>query len=279
MRFLKSKPILALTIFGLVVILGHEAFSESWFKSPLKREGFFWGTDIEKKDKKKEDKKEKPDPQKDESKKQTPGEILLALQKEEKEKHEKLIIQPTEENAREYLKAKNKLTKLAIFSSDIVTKVQKIDPEFNARNITQMPSGAYGQKLYEDRKKKEAKAKVDQFAKDHMMLFFFSEKCDESIRQAVTIYAISKELNMPIMAYSKEGNPMYEFPIRKMDYAFLKKMGVKKLPTVLFVKTHSKKKYPTVSFALQGYKVIDEVLDAICAYVDLEKMKEKKEKK
>ena len=211
-----KQKVLHFLVFGLLGnCLQDGLHCESWFKSPLKKEGFFWGKDSPKPEK---DKKKEKDPAKEKAPPETnkgPEEILEDLRKEESKKHAKFLLEGTEDSAKEYLRIRNKLIFLAMRGEEILTKLQKIDPEFNARNITQMPSGAYGQKLFEDRQKRESEEKLSLFAKDHSMILFFSEKCDESIRQAVTIYSVSRELRIPVVAYSPEGKPLKEIVVKK----------------------------------------------------------------
>ena len=125
------------------------------------------------------------------------------------------VINPTEKNVHEFLKAQNYVMNKASMFADVSRRVvwSKPDVNYSARS----PTANFASMKVRERRDKERDGTMAELAQTHGILFFARSDCDFCHDQAPVLKALSSKTGMPILTVSLDGKPIHMFPDAKAD--------------------------------------------------------------
>lgn len=228
-----------------------------WEQSPWgdPDRGFNWYPDQVRK------KKEETKPEKERQKSLYEMTDFEEIQKEIKRLKEMAILNPTEKNVHEFLKAQNwMMDKSAVFA-DQARRVawQNADVSYNAKS----PVVNFARQRIDERRANDRKQMIKQLSQDHGLIFFAKSDCAYCHDQAPILKGYQNETGMPIIAISLDGGPIAMFPDAKKDNGISMVLtggqGVPVVPAIYLVNRKTNQAIPIAT----GVVAADEISERI----------------
>ena len=191
--------------------------------------------------------------------KQTGMEELNAFKEELEERKAKMIMRPSIENTREFIKYQNEMYSKADKVSENIREVMLIYPELNiARDI---PISDTGIKIRNRTEKAQSKELLGQFARRFKLLFFYKGDCQYCITFGEVLEVFARRYGFKVSAVTTDGKSMEKFPA-SMKLDLIEKFNVSHTPALL---AYSEELGIAVPIS-QGFLAIDE-LESNAVYV------------
>lgn len=186
---------------------------------------------------------------------------LEDINKELKRLKETAILNPTEKNIHQFLKAQDWLmTKSATFA-DAARRVVWANPDvnYNARS----PVANFSRMNEYSRKSKEARSAVKEMAQEHGLVFFARSDCSYCHDQAPVLKWVEREMGIQVMAISMDGGPIPMFPDAKRDNGISMMLtggnGVPTVPAIFLVNRETKEAIPLGTGVIAGEEIAERV--------------------
>lgn len=186
---------------------------------------------------------------------------LEDINKELKRLKETAILNPTEKNIHQFLKAQDWLmTKSATFA-DAARRVVWANPDvnYNARS----PVANFSRMNEYSRKSKEARSAVKEMAQEHGLVFFARSDCSYCHDQAPVLKWVEREMGIQVMAISMDGGPIPMFPDAKRDNGISMMLtggnGVPTVPAIFLVNRETKEAIPLGTGVIAGEELAERV--------------------
>lgn len=186
---------------------------------------------------------------------------LEDINKELKRLKETAILNPTEKNIHQFLKAQDWLmTKSATFA-DAARRVVWANPDvnYNARS----PVANFSRMNEYSRKSKEARTAMKEMAQEHGLVFFARSDCSYCHDQAPVLKWVEREMGIQVMAISMDGGPIPMFPDAKRDNGISMMLtggnGVPTVPAIFLVNRETKEAIPLGTGVIAGEELAERV--------------------
>ncbi|MHB8697659.1 MAG: conjugal transfer protein TraF [Sulfuricaulis sp.] len=171
------------------------------------------------------------------------------LRKEVDKIRDRAVMQPSEENIRNYLYAQkfimDKSTVFADVWRETVWKTPEVDYSLKR------PVNATGIYVYNDERKASQSNYIQELANNGAGLFFiFSSTCPYCKQMAPTLKRFEQMYGMRVLPITMDGGTFKEFPDAKPDNGISKSLGVDTVPAVFLASPNDRKIAPI------GYGVI-----------------------
>ena len=231
------------------------AYSEFYQKN---RRGWYWYEQAKPEQSRTADDQDKFTPLSD-NQKQTGMEELKEFKEELEERKARMIMRPSIENTREFIKYQNEMYNKADKVSENIREVMLIYPELNiARDIPISDTGARIRKRTE---KLENKALLEEFAKRFKLLFFYRGDCSYCITFGEVLEVFARRYGFKVASVAIDGKSTEKFPASQ-NMQLIEKFNVNGTPALF---AYSEELGIAVPIA-QGFLAIDE-LESNAVYV------------
>jgi conjugal transfer pilus assembly protein TraF len=125
------------------------------------------------------------------------------------------VVNPTEANVLEFLRAQNWIMDKSSLFADVARRVVWTYPDVNYS--ARSPTVNYARSNVKDRVDAQRKDNVKNLAQTHAILFFARSDCDFCHDQAPVLKTFSTNTGMPVLTISMDGGPIPMFPDAKPD--------------------------------------------------------------
>lgn len=236
------------------------AYSEFYQKS---KRGWYWYEQSETEQSKTEQTKsveqtkpEQAEPAKNQDKEtegnQTAMEELNEFKEGLEERKATMIMRPSIENTKEYIKYQNEMYRKADRVSQNIREVMLVYPGLNiAREI---PISDEGAKIRNRAEKVERAELLKRLAKHFKLLFFYKGNCIFCKNFASVIEVFARRYGYKVASITLDGVSIGQFPAR-YDKALIERFNVTQVPSVFIYSEELKIASPVMS----GYGAIDEL--------------------
>jgi conjugal transfer pilus assembly protein TraF len=208
----------------------------------------------------------KPRPEKQEAEKQKPKAIyemnsLDDINKELKRLKEQAILNPTEQNIHEFLKAQDWIMGKSATFADATRRVVWAKPDLNYQ--ARSPAANFSRMKEYDRKSKSARKNVQDLAKNHGLIFFARSDCNFCHDQAPVLKWVESEMGIQVMAISLDGGPIPMYPDAKKDNGVSMMVsggeGVSVVPAIYLVNRETKEVIPLGTGVIAGEELAERI--------------------
>lgn len=221
-------------------------------------EGWFWYEDPpvveEKKDETKDTPAAAPTPPSDPS---DPLVRLKEIQDAIARAEAKAVLEPTEDNLRDYLYANQWQLDQSSTFSDVWRRVVWQTPDLDYR--LRRPTTNLGVHEFHDQRKASKVDAVADVAKTHGLFFFFKGSCPYCHRYAPILQAFSAKYGLDILPISLDGGALPEFPAPRVDTRIAMDLGVEVVPSVFLVDPKRRNVIPVGSGVLSMEELVDRI--------------------
>lgn len=210
-----------------------------------KAEGWAWYEDPNKEDEKTSIPKEKP-------------ESIEQVRKELEDRLSKALLNPTDENIREYMKEQqkwvNKSEQFAIAWAKILLQHPELD------ETLKNPTSQYGIQLKEHIRQQKRRVKIEELARNNGLFFYYegNAKTSQAFSEVVTNFA--EKYGWTVLAISIDDVLLPDFPSSKLDNGISKMMQVKVFPSLYIVDPKQKLVTP-IAYGLATLSDIENNID------------------
>ena len=169
----------------------------------------------------------------DQGKVMTPSEQVEALRQETKEKLHKAMIEPTQDNVKEYIKSQKVIGDSSEEFSKMWMKVIYNNPELDP--TVKNPTSEHALKISRTQTSQKKKDNIRAMSKEYGLIYFFRGDCEMCQGFASVVKGISEEYNWDVMAI-RIGDKGHElFPDAKPDNGIAKRLKITHVPALLAV--------------------------------------------
>ncbi len=241
----------------LLIFISYPVSANTFFDN--RTQGWFWY-----KDPKIETKKPKKAPQKTEAPAApvlTPTQQMEALNKKVTDTLNLAILNPTEQNLREYAKVYYDVIGKGQHFSDAYKVMLMKNPEFDYS--LKFPTNHNARSVYDKQQSQLTQSIIHQFSKNHGFFFFFSSNCDYCHQFAPTLKRFADKYGIFIMPISMDGVGISEFPKPAADNSTGRAIKVTSWPALYAVNTKTKQIVPITN----GLVSVSELEDRVVNYV------------
>ena len=156
------------------------------------------------------------------------------------------IVNPTEKNVYEFLKAQNWVMDKSSLFADVARRVVWANPDVNY--AARSPTANFAAMNARQRRDKERDGNVVDLAQTHGILFFARSDCDFCHDQAPVLKAFSKKSGMPILTITLDGRPIHMFPDAKPDNGLSMMAsggnGIQTVPAIFLIERSTQQMIP-----------------------------------
>lgn len=257
-----NKAKAALVAIFAILTAGAQATSQTesswWNETPWvdPDRGFYWYPDPQL-DKPVEEKK------KEEKKPKTIYEMtsLEEVKKEIDRLKGVAVVNPTEKNVLEFLRAQNWVMDKSSMFADVARRVVWANPEVNY--AARSPSTNFARQNDKERMDKRRDELLQQLAQTHGILYFSRSDCVYCLDQGPVLKGFAQKTGMPILAVALDGKPVRMFPDAKPDNGISMIAsggeGIKTVPSMFLVDRKTQQMIPLGS----GVIAADELAERI----------------
>lgn len=172
---------------------------------------------------------------------------LDKLRKEVDDKKALALMNPTEENIKQYIQVQNDANHRAEVFATTWQKVIIKNPELD--HTIKNPTSSVGRSVYYEEKKAKDKSGISSFTEKYGLFFFFRSNCPYCHKFAPILKMFEEEYGITVIPVSLDGKGLPEYPMPKPDNGIAKKLNVDVVPAVIAVDPKSGEIVP-VSFGL-----------------------------
>lgn len=135
---------------------------------------------------------------------------LKELQKKVEEAKAKAVLEPTEENVREYMFLQQKIVNQASYFSDMWRRILWITPELDYTQ--KRPVSNVGKQVWENDRNNKIMETLKNIKKRYGIFFVYSTKCSFCQKYSQILYDFKKQYNIEIKGISIDNNflPLWE---------------------------------------------------------------------
>jgi conjugal transfer pilus assembly protein TraF len=174
-----------------------------------------------------------------------------ALQKRVEDLRNIAIINPSEQNIRNYLNIQNFVIEKASTFADVAQRVIWATPQLDP-TVTGRPVNAKALEVF-DRERAGARTHiVAQLAQTHALFFFFRSDCPYCHQFAPLLRDFEAKFGMKVVPISVDGGGLPEFPSPRLDNGIGRTLDVRQVPALFLVEPRGGKITPI------GYGVLSE---------------------
>lgn len=186
---------------------------------------------------------------------------IKELSKEVDRLRDVAIMQPTEENMIEYLRAKKFVLDKSSMFADVHRRVVWKNPQVDY-NVTS-PQANFAQADMRIQYNRNSAALMTQLAATHGILFFYRSDCNFCHMQSPILRMLQDRYRVEILAISGDGGPIREFPNARPDNGIgrfvTNGVGIETYPSLYLVSKDQKQVVPLGA----GVMAMDEIVDRI----------------
>lgn len=169
----------------------------------------------------------------------------------------KAILSPTQENVKRYQFAQKELMERSHYFAKIWRDVVLDHPDLDYSRT--FPITQKARHIYIDNEKKTILEAIKKFQKEWGLFFFFSKDCAYCVQFSPIVKEFSKIYKFEVIAISKDGSPLPEFPRPKKDPGIFDAWGLDIYPALFAVNPKTEEIIP-VSF---GFKSLEDIEDNV----------------
>jgi len=188
----------------------------------------------------------------------TASERLEKYQKDLHEKQSKAVLEPTQENVREYMEQQQITMDMATEFSKSWAKVLLSHPQLDF-TAKENPVTAYGVQIQKQVKKQEKESLINQISKDHALLYIYNGNELECQAFAYVVNLLIQKYDFELLAISVDGTLLEGFKNNNVNNGIVEKLEVTIFPALFMVNPETKIVTP-ISY---GMKAMDSVEDNI----------------
>jgi len=171
------------------------------------------------------------------------------------------ILQPSELNVLEYMRAQEYVMAQSAMFADQARRVNWKNPEIDG-NVRQ-PIATYAATAKRERTIEKAKLNLVELSKTHGLVFFFRSDCSFCHDMAPVVKSLSDQYGIQIVAVSMDGGPIRQFPNARPDNGISRFVtngeGVKTVPSLFLVSNTDKSVTPIGAGALAADEIIERI--------------------
>jgi conjugal transfer pilus assembly protein TraF len=245
-------------LFALIIMSPFSSFAEVFYEQS--EQGWYW-YDVNKIEGNKETNSTAP------STYEAAQKELETLRKSLDDKKALALMNPTEDNIKDYIRVQNETNKLAEVFAVNWQKVIIQNPELD--HTVKNPTNAVGRRVYHEQKAIEQKSSVESLTSKYGLFFFFRSNCPYCHKFAPIMKMFEQEYGITVVPVSLDGIGLLEYPDPKSDNGIAKKLNVDVVPAVIAVDPKTGEVIP-VSYGLVS---IDELSYRINLLAQDEKVK------
>jgi conjugal transfer pilus assembly protein TraF len=186
---------------------------------------------------------------------------LADIQKEVNRLHEQAILNPTEKNVLEFLKAQEWVVSKSSLYTDVARRVIWQNPEVDPTSRHSLAT--YAASNQRQRVEQQREDVMVGIGKTHGLLFFFRGDCPFCHDMAPVVKAVSDRYGMPVVAVSLDGGRVQPFPNARRDNGVSKFVtggeGVQTVPALYLVANDAKTVTLLGTGALAGDEIVERV--------------------
>lgn len=167
------------------------------------------------------------------------------------------IMQPTEQNMKNYLTVWQLVQEKSAVFADTWRRVVWQNPEFDY--ALKRPTNNSAIKLYDNARMDKEEQRLRMLAKEHGLIFFFKSNCQYCHAMAPALKMLSERYGIEILGVSVDGGGLPEFPNPRDGRNQAAKWGVERVPA-LFIGAKKTGEHAPVGF---GMMAISEIVNRI----------------
>jgi conjugal transfer pilus assembly protein TraF len=213
--------------------------------SDLSAEGFFtqrykgwhWYEEIQKKKEstRKQVQNDKPDIK-------SPTKIIEDQQKKLKQSLHQAVVNPTEQNLKNYMQLQQKLMNQSQKFSENWQKVLYKYP--NLDETVKFPVNQQARHIFLDKEQKNREIAIKKLSSEYGLFYFFRLNCVYCHKFAPTVKRFAQKYNWTILGISLDGGRLAEFPKAMRDNGIAAKFGIQHSPALIAVHPKTKQVIP-----------------------------------
>lgn len=184
-----------------------------------------------------------------------------ALQKRVEESRNIAIINPTEENLREFLTAQKLALDTASHFSELSKRVVWATPGLDP-TVEGRPTNPDAMSLYDAEQRRQQLGKLAQLSQTHAFFFFFRSDCPYCHRFAPVLRQFSASTGIQVYPISMDGRGLQEFPNFKPDNGIAGQLRVTQVPALFLAEPGSGKVLP-VGYGVMSPSELERRIDQI----------------
>lgn len=139
------------------------------------------------------------------------------------------ILQPTEHHVRAYMQLEAQVVRQASLFADVAQRLAWTDPELDTQG---RPVNAQALEVFERDQLTTRNTRLQDLARDHVLLFFFRGDCPYCHAQAPTLLALSRQSGLRIEAVSLDGGGLPGFARPRLDNGIARTLRVQSVPAL-----------------------------------------------
>lgn len=179
------------------------------------------------------------------------------LRKELKIREDIAVMNPTEQNMKNYLEAWHLVMDKGTVFTDQWRRVVWANPQFDYS--TRQPSNNSAIRVNNQLKEENRSSYLREIAKEHGLIFFFRSDCPYCHQYAPTLKMLSEMYGVEVLAVSIDGGGLPDFPNYRDGRAVAQKWGIEKVPAT-FIASKKTGEHAPIGF---GVMSLQEVIERI----------------
>lgn len=234
--------LIATIIYG---VPAHASFYER------KAEGWFWFEEKDKQD-------AVPIIEKQQNSPNNPNEHMELVRKKLQFKMNKAMLNPTEENVKDYIVYQHQISNQAQNFSKVWQKVVLTNPELD-ENLKNPASQLARQVLYSEQEIQE-KQKLFKLAKTHGLIYVYGGGCGYCKAFAPIVKSFANRYGFEVIAISADRVISEHFPNSRFDNGITERLSIKSWPTLLALNTKTQEVFPIANGLVSETDMISNVM-------------------
>ncbi len=166
-----------------------------------------------------------------------PVKIMDALQKEIKEKLDRAVLNPTQENMRDYIALQNKISENASYFSNVWRATLLNYPELDYQ-LTH-PTNAIGKAVYVGEQRESEDRAIREWAKKNGLFFFYRSSCPYCQRFSPILKNFVNQYGITVIPITTDGITLPDFPNSKADQGQSQRFHITVEPSLFTVNPYT----------------------------------------
>ncbi|MBA4118832.1 MAG: hypothetical protein C0514_08080 [Candidatus Puniceispirillum sp.] len=185
----------------------------------------------------------------------SPTDLIRAYRAELERRLHLALSVPTLENVQAYQLMQKDMSQRAQAFTDKWRESTYRNPDLDFTTL--YPVNQVARHAYLDKRSAAKESKIKALSKTHGLMFFFSQSCPYCHKFAPIIKRFAKKYGFEVLAVSKDGGSLKEFPNALPDNGIAQRLNVQYLPTLLAVEPNTYEVVP-LGFGLTTEDEIEE---------------------